>query len=246
MVVQPAREAVAGEHWTPERCMKLSIIIPVLNERDNLARQLDILQGIRKSGHELIIVEGGSDDGSRLAAIGKVDKYIQCQRGRAIQMNAGAQEATGDILLFLHADTILPGHFLHAVSVACKEPECWGFFRVRLSGDKWIFRIIETCMNLRSRMTSIATGDQCLFVCRQLFRQTGGYEEIPLMEDIALCRQLNAVCPPVLLDETVTTSSRRWQRQGAVKTIISMWFLRLAYFLGVNPDRLARYYYGQG
>ncbi|HKK15708.1 MAG TPA: TIGR04283 family arsenosugar biosynthesis glycosyltransferase [Gammaproteobacteria bacterium] len=225
--------------------MKISIIVPVLNERERLGKLLDILQKTRSLGHEVVIVDGGSDDGSMDLSSGRVNICVTHPGGRAIQMNAGAALASGDILLFLHADTVLPEHFLSAVLTACNDGrERWGFFQVRLSGEKWLFRIIETCMNLRSRLTSIATGDQCVFVTRQLFQQTGGYEEIPLMEDISLCGKLNAVSRPVILNETVTTSSRRWQQRGIIKTIITMWILRLAYSLGVNPARLARLYYG--
>lgn len=232
-------------HSIHNRVMKVSVIIPVLNERENLDRLLGELQGIRAAGHEIIVVDGGSHDGSTSIAQGRSDKFIRHERGRGIQMNAGAYCATGEVLLFLHADTRLPPDFLSAVQAACNHNlGQWGFFRIRLSGNNRLFRIIDTCMNLRSRFTGIATGDQCLFVTKQLFREDGGYEEIPIMEDIALCRRLKRTCQPVVLSDSVTTSSRRWQQQGAVKTIISMWVLRLAYYLGISPSRLVRFYYG--
>lgn len=225
--------------------MKVSIIIPVLDERENLDRLLESLQEIRAGGHEVIVVDGGSHDASLELAEERSDMAISHRRGRGTQMNAGAQHATGDIFLFLHADTRLPREFLHEVMAACSgSPRQWGFFQVRLSGENRLFRIIESCMNLRSRLTGIATGDQCLFVTKQLFRETGGYEEIPIMEDIALCRRLQAVYQPLIIGQSVITSSRRWQQHGTVKTIFRMWFMRLAYFLGVNPSWLARLYYG--
>lgn len=225
--------------------MKISVIIPVLNDRENLVTLLDALQGIRAAGHEIIVVDGGSHDGSLSAAQGRCDLFLRHKRGRGVQMNAGANHAGGELLLFLHADTRLPPDFLSALQAICKNNlRQWGFFQVRLSGQKRLFRIIETCMNLRSRFTGIATGDQCLFVTKQLFRQAGGYEEIPIMEDIALCRKLKSICRPAIPGGAVTTSSRRWEQHGTAKTVICMWLLRLAYYLGISPSRLVRFYYG--
>jgi hypothetical protein len=153
-------------------------------------------------------------------------------------MNSGAKHASGQYFLFLHADTYLPS----GVSLPGDDVE-WGFFPVKLSGVKWPFRVIEWSMNTRSRISGIGTGDQAIFVREEVFHRLGGYADIPLMEDIDLCRRLKAICPPVLGEYFVETSSRRWEQGGVVRTVLKMWYLRLAYFMGVSPQRLVRQYY---
>ena len=219
----------------------LSIIIPVLNEETTLPDALDRLQYLRQQGHEVIVVDGGSRDDSLMLAQQAADNVIVSQPGRAVQMNNGAELATGDVLLFLHADTVLP-KAVEQVFSKIEDEVFWGRFDVRLSGKKLIFRIIETMMNLRSRITSVATGDQVIFVERSLFEKIGGYPEIDLMEDIAISKQLRKICKPVCVRDRVMTSSRRWEDRGAVRTILLMWKLRLYYFFGISPRKLSRMY----
>jgi rSAM/selenodomain-associated transferase 2 len=173
-----------------------------------------------------------------------VDAVLSAQRGRAYQMNAGASAAVGDVLLFLHADTRVPDDVAERVCAAMgSSGALWGRFDVRLSGHQWWARMIEFAMNVRSRLTGIATGDQAIFVRRRVFSRLGGFPEIPLMEDIALSRRLKRLARPICLRARVTTSSRRWERQGWVRTVLLMWRLRLAYALGVSPATLVRAYY---
>ena len=217
----------------------LSIIIPTLNEQDNIERCLSRLQLLRKQGVEIIIADGGSTDDTLKLVEGLADNVLTCARGRASQMNAGADKANGQHYLFLHADTLLPVDFQ---SDSLDEMH-WGFFPVKLSGQFWPLRIIERTMNWRSRISGIGTGDQAIFVSAELFRQQGGYADIPLMEDVEFCRRLKSVYRPTKGRGYVTTSSRRWEQKGIVRTVLQMWYLRFAYFLGVSPHYLVRQYY---
>ena len=219
----------------------LSIILPVLNEEASLPDVLARLQYLRQQGHEIIVVDGGSHDNSLMLAQQAADKVIVSQPGRAIQMNSGAELATGDILLFLHADTILPEEVERILS-EIEGDTFWGRFDVRLSGRRFIFRIIEAMMNFRSRITSVATGDQAIFITTGLFEKVGGYPEIALMEDIAISKQLSGVARPLCITNRVVTSSRRWEDRGIIRTILLMWKLRLYYFFGMSPQKISRMY----
>lgn len=220
----------------------ISIIIPALNEVATLESTLKPLQRWRKAGHELILVDGGSDDDTRGRAAPLVDVLLESEAGRAQQMNRGARAARGEVLLFLHADTHLPGAAAAMVQQALEHYR-WGRFDVRLSGGHWLLRLVERMMNWRSCFTGIATGDQAIFVERKLFEELGGFPELPLMEDVALSKRLKRRAGrPACLTQPLTTSSRRWEENGIVRTILLMWRLRLAYFLGVSPQRLARHY----
>ena len=199
------------------------------------------LQGLRRAGHELILVDGGSDDGTRELARSLVDRLIDSSAGRARQMNAGAQVAHGEILWFLHLDSRLPPGAAQQV-IDSAGGGGWGRFDVRLSGRHILFRLIERLMNLRSCISGIATGDQGIFVHRELFFAPDGFPDIPLMEDIVLSRRLRCRRRPVCLRPPLVTSSRRWERHGILRTVLLMWYLRLAYFLGASPDYLARLY----
>lgn len=222
----------------------LSIIIPVLNEAPRVKPALQQLQALRNAGAEVILVDGGSDDQSLAMAAGLVDQSLQAAKGRAIQMNAGAAKARGKYLLFLHIDTRLQLSADQLGQIFNQAKVVWGFFPVRLSGHQRLLRIIETAMNWRSRLTLIATGDQCLFVKRSLFKQLDGFARIDLMEDIDLCKRLRKIARPFIAPAIVVTSSRKWERQGIIKTVFLMWYLRLAYFLGAKPTQLANIYYG--
>ncbi|RJQ45855.1 MAG: glycosyltransferase [Gammaproteobacteria bacterium] len=220
----------------------ISIILPTLNEADGIVDTLHPLQVWRMRGHEIIMADGGSDDATVTLAGPWVDKVIRSGRGRAVQMNAGARAARSDILLFLHADTQLPPD-ADALILDALQARAWGRFDVRLSGAHPLLRVVETLMNWRSRLTGIATGDQALFVRRGLFEKIGGFPQIPLMEDIALCRKLKKYGPPLCLKQRVLTSSRRWEQHGILRTVWLMWRLRLAYALGADPAQLVKSYY---
>ena len=223
--------------------MKLSIIIPTLNEAPQLRDTLKPLRALQTRGHEVIVVDGGSRDHTPAIAREFADQVIDSALGRAHQMNAGAAVASGDVLLFLHADTQLPEQADRLITGALLDRKVsWGRFDVRLSGEHFLLRVIESLMNLRSRISSIATGDQAIFVRRALFVQLGGYPEIPLMEDIALCKLLKRAARPANLSARVVTSSRRWEQRGIIRTVVLMWRMRLAYALGASPQRLAKLY----
>ena len=221
---------------------KLSLIVPSLDEATTIVNCLAALQEARARGHEVILVDGGSSDGTPVNAAGLADRIVTCARGRARQMNYGAGLARGDVLVFVHADTVLPRKGLEQLSELQAGEKCWGRFDVRLSGSHPLFRLIESGMNLRSRITGIATGDQALFVGRELFEAVGGFPSIELMEDITLSSSLKKIAPPLCLRTRVVTSSRRWERQGILRTILRMMRLRACYALGVKPDQLAREY----
>lgn len=221
----------------------LSIIVPVLNEAANIETALKALAPLRERGTEVIAVDGGSADDTPLLAKPLADSVIASARGRAAQMNAGAAVARGDVLLFLHADTRSPADTDRLIADGLGQSgRAWGRFDVSIEGTHPLLPIVASFMNARSRLTGITTGDQAMFVTRAAFDAAGGFPEIALMEDIALARRLKRVSPPLCLRARVTTSGRRWESRGVVRTILLMWRLRLAYFLGTKPDALARRY----
>lgn len=220
----------------------LCIVVPVLDEAPTLAPRLQALQTYRQRGARVVVVDGGSQDDTLAIARQHADLALLAPRGRAAQMNAGAAACPADVLLFLHADTVLPEHADVLVRRATLGPFFWGRFDVRIDSPRPLLRVVSTMMNLRSRWTCIATGDQALFVRHDLFRQVGGFPELPLMEDIAISRALKVHGPPACLRERVTTSARRWERHGVWRTIFLMWRLRAAYFFGADPRQLAIQY----
>ena len=221
--------------------MKLSVIIAVLNEADGIAEALAALAPLRARGVEIIVSDGGSGDATVALARPLADIVVVAPRGRGRQMNAGAAASYGDVLLFLHADTRLPPGADALISDGFARTGCaWGRFNVRVAGAHWLFPVIGAAMNLRSRVTGIATGDQAIFITRPAFGP--GFPDIPLMEDIAMTRRLKRIGSPLRIVAPVVTSGRRWEKHGVIKTILLMWWLRLAYFLGANPVRLARSY----
>jgi rSAM/selenodomain-associated transferase 2 len=225
---------------------RVSIVMPVLNEAPGIEQALRALQPLRSGGHEVIVVDGASTDGSAQLAASLVDRVLGVERGRANQMNAGAQAACGDVLLFLHADTRIPERAAQLVlDELARTGRAWGRFDVRIDGRHWLLRLVGATMNLRSRLTGICTGDQAIFVLRDVFLRLGGYPPIALMEDIALSRKLRRVSPPLCVRTPVHTSARRWERGGVARTIALMWWLRLRYLLGTPPSRLARIYDGE-
>ena len=253
MPVQRVRAVVAAGHSVDAGGDKLSmnkphlsIILPVLNEAaviENLLAQLDY------PGVEVIVVDGGSED----ATVSVVETFVEsidyCQlietvSDRSLQMNVGARVATGEILLFLHADTRIPVNFIDLLLAQfVPSKRVWGRFDVRLSGSHPMFRLIEIMMNNRSWLTGICTGDQAIFIEKSVFERIGGYSYLRLMEDIDISKRLLKISRPFRITEPLVTSSRRWEQQGILKTIFLMWQLRLMYFVGVSPQILADKYY---
>jgi rSAM/selenodomain-associated transferase 2 len=222
---------------------QISIIIPALSEAAGIGATLAALQPLRSRGHDVIVVDGGSEDGTPELARPLADRVIAAPRGRASQMNAGAAEARGDVVLFLHADTVLPADADRMVLDGLATTRLlWGRFDVRIAGRHPLLPVVAWLMNFRSRLTGIATGDQAIFAWREGFLRAGGFPPIALMEDVALARALGALSQPLCLAARVTTSGRRWESRGVLRTIALMWWLRLRYLLGASPDRLAQRY----
>ncbi len=226
--------------------MRLAVVVPVLNEAATIEAALGRLAPLRDRGARLIVVDGGSDDDTAARAEPLADRVLAAPRGRASQMNAGAQtdEARdADVLLFLHADTQLPQDADRIVARALADgAHSWGRFDVRLDADGWPLRLVETLMNWRSRATGIATGDQAIFATRAAFDWLHGFAPLPLMEDVDFSSRAGRLTRPAALRERVVTSARRWQRHGVWRTVALMWWLRLSYFFGADPAALARRY----
>ncbi len=221
---------------------RLSVVMPVLNEAGGITATLQALAPLRAAGHEVIVVDGGSQDGTAALAALHASHVLTSAKGRARQMNAGAALAAGDVLLFLHADTTLPAQADVAVLQALARGARWGRFDVSITGGAMLFPLVSALMNLRSRLSGIATGDQAIFVERQLFTELGGYANQPLMEDIELSRRLRAHSRPACLRARVATSGRRWLQHGVWRTVLLMWWLRWRYWRGASPEALARAY----
>ena len=221
---------------------RLSIILPVLDEAGSIPATLASLAPLRAAGHQVIVADGGSSDATTTLCHGLVDHLVAAPRGRARQMNAGAALAQGDVLLFLHADTRLPPQADQLVAQALQAGAGWGRFDVRISGQSRLLPLVAALMNVRSRITGIATGDQAIFVRQALFHSVGGFADQALMEDIQLCRQLRRIGRPACLRAKVITSGRRWDSRGAWRTILLMWWLRWRYWRGAAPEQLAQAY----
>jgi rSAM/selenodomain-associated transferase 2 len=221
---------------------QLSIIVPTLNEAANIGPCLQALQPYR-SRCEIILADGGSSDATVAIAAALADIIVQSPRVRAEQMNAGAARAQAELLLFLHADTFLPDNALAPMRQGIAAGRQWGRFDVRLDGEHPLLQVVAVMMNLRSRLTGIATGDQGIFMTRQAFRSVGGFPAIALMEDVAIGKRLKKLGRPHCIAQKAVTSARRWERHGLLKTILLMWRLRLSYFFGGHPDDLAKRYY---
>jgi rSAM/selenodomain-associated transferase 2 len=221
----------------------LSIIVPALDEAAGIAAALTALAPMRRRDCEVIVVDGGSRDGTPDLARPLADRVITAPRGRAAQMNAGAAIAQADVLLFLHADTRLPADAGCRVRDGlARSGRVWGRFDVRIEGRHRLLAVIAGAMNLRSRLSGIATGDQAMFMTRAAFAAAGGFPEIALMEDVAFSARLKALGRPLCLRERVVTSGRRWESRGVIATIALMWHLRLAYYFGAKPAALAKQY----
>ena len=220
----------------------LSIIVPVLDEAEEITHHLRDLSALRAQGHEVIVVDGGSQDATLALCQGLADQVISAPRGRARQMNAGAALARGEVLMFLHADTRLPVDALPALQACMAGGANWGRFDVVIEGRAALLPVVSTLMNWRSRWTGVATGDQAIFVRRRLFEALGGYLDQPMMEDIELSRRLMRSGPPACLRQRVRTSGRRWEQRGVWRTVLLMWHLRWRYWRGTSAEELARAY----
>lgn len=243
MDAQPVRAAVVVVRLTENVRPLVSVIIPTLNEQANILKTLQCFQADRTSGKlEVIIADGGSGDDTRLMAEGLYDIWVDAPKGRARQMNAGAQRANAPLLWFVHADTLVPErafHYLYTVA----NTRIWGRFDVSLSGRMTMFRVIEYMINWRSRTFGIATGDQGLFISQALYQQIGGFPDQPLMEDVEISKRLKRLQNPDCSRIRLNTSSRRWEQHGIWRTILLMWRLRYQYYRGVSSEQLFRAYY---
>ena len=219
----------------------LSIIIPTWNESSCIEMTLTLLQPIRQWS-EIIVVDAGSKDSTQDLARPLADIVITSEKGRAIQMNTGANAAKGEYLLFFHADTQMSTKTQSALFTALQHKPIWGRFDINLSGKIVMLRIVALFMNWRSHLTGIATGDQGIFVQQSLFAAIGQFPSIALMEDIAISRKLRRISRPTCISQALITSSRRWESAGCMATILLMWRLRLLYFFGTDPEKLARIY----
>ena len=240
MVVPLARVVAAGARLTEPGSIAISVIIPTLNEIETLQHTLtNLFNEIDQTKVEVIISDGGSTDGTREIAGMFPCQLVTGKTGRARQMHIASIEANGEWLLFLHADCQLPTNWQQIFI----EARHWGFFPVQLSGKHWLLRIIEFAMAWRSRITAIGTGDQGLFFRRDFYQKIGGFSDIPIMEDIAISKQARRLAKPTISRSHMVTSSRRWESNGICRTVLQMWALRLAYWLGASPKRLHRIYY---
>ena len=221
----------------------LSIVMPVLNETSGLGAALRALAPFTARGVQLIVADGGSSDGTSALAQAAGATVINAPRGRALQMNAGAQQADAGVLLFLHADTLLPEDADRLIAQALADGSAvWGRFDVRIAGRSRLLRVVAALMNLRSRWSGIATGDQAMFMTRAAFDAVGGLPAQPLMEDIEISRRLRRLSRPACLRAKVLTSGRRWETRGVWRTVLLMWRLRFAYWRGAAPEHLAELY----
>jgi len=221
--------------------VNISVIIPVLNEEKTIASTLDALA--RPAPYEIILVDGGSTDRTAEICRRYDVEVLVTDRGRARQMNLGARDASGDVLLFLHADTRLPASALSDISESLSDTRyVGGRFDIELDGKHWMLKVIGRLISYRSRISKVGTGDQAIFVRREIFERIGGYPEVPFMEDIAFCRTLKSLGKIACLRSCVITSARRWEIDGVWRTILRMWILKLLYLAGVSPSRLERFY----
>ena len=221
--------------------MRISVIIPVLNEEKSIGSTIAALNALHP--HEIIVVDGGSSDRTRRLSVEAGAKVLTTGPGRARQMNRGALDATGDVLLFLHADTRLPASALRDIESALSDPRyLGGRFDVELDSERWLLKVVGFMISLRSRISKVATGDQALFVRREIFAELDGFPDMPLMEDIAFCRMLKRMGDVACLKSKVVTSARRWETDGVWRTILKMWTLKLLYLAGVSPARLRKFY----
>ncbi len=225
-----------------------SIIIPVLNEGDRINALIEHIhnQGF-ESSYEVIVIDGDPQGGTVRAIGSEGVVTIITEKGRGRQMNAGAAAASGDILIFLHVDTMLPDGALKKISRALeKQDYVGGAFDLKIDSDKLFLRYISARASLRSRLNRIPYGDQAIFLRKKYFDHIGGFKDIPLMEDVDLMRRIKKDRRKIsILPDKVTTSARRWRRDGTLFTTARNQVLVALFRLGVSPGRLAKYYWKQ-
>ena len=223
--------------------LSVSIIIPTFNEANNIAMTLDNVSSLVEQGHECIVVDGGSSDETASICSAYPVTFLHSDKGRATQLNYGASHASNTVLVFLHADSLLPACAVMEINKRLGNKTSWGRFNVKFTGKHFLLKVIAALMNVRSCITGIATGDQAMFVFKDIFESVHGFPEISLMEDIALSKTLKQYSTPACIKQAVITSSRRWETNGYIKTILLMWKIRLLYFFGVPADKLAKMYH---
>jgi rSAM/selenodomain-associated transferase 2 len=245
MAVPQAAGQVAVAHLVNNmHTNKISFIIPCLNEEDNIRATLLPLQSLRQRGHEIIIGDGGSTDNTISSAKNLYDQLVSSKKGRALQMNSAAKLSSNDILCFLHADTLAPENIDSLILDGLQNSyKIWGRFNINLSGKHWLFRIIEASINIRSCISGVASGDQGIFIYRNVFDKINGFKPMPLMEDIDFSKRLKETSRPICISNSpLITSSRRWERHGILRTVFLMWRLRLKFFMGVPTEQLENLY----
>ena len=224
-----------------QKKISLSIIIPVRNEASHLPSLLNALQKRKSDNTEVIVVDGCSEDDTLNVICQRKNRILRSEPGRAQQMNTGARHAKGEYLWFLHADSKVDFDFESIIESGLKNKK-WGWFNVRLSNTKIIFRVIESMMNYRSKITSVATGDQGIFIHKNIFIEQGLFPSIALMEDVKFSKKIRSSESPFISDTPLETSTRRWEQNGPIRTIFKMWTLRLLFFLGASPNWLNKQY----
>ena len=224
-----------------QKKISLSIIIPVRNEASHLPSLLNALQKRKSDNTEVIVVDGCSEDDTLNVICQKKNRILRSEPGRAQQMNTGARHAKGKYLWFLHADSKVDFDFESIIESGLKNKK-WGWFNIRLSNTKIIFRVIESMMNYRSKITSVATGDQGIFIHKNIFIEQGLFPSIALMEDVKFSKKIRSSESPFISDTPLETSARRWEENGPIRTIFKMWTLRLLFFLGASPNWLDKQY----
>lgn len=224
-----------------QKKISLSIIIPVRNEASHLPSLLNALQKRKSDNTEVIVVDGCSEDDTLNVICQRKNRILRSEPGRAQQMNTGARHAKGEYLWFLHADSKVDFDFESIIESGLKNKK-WGWFNVRLSNTKIIFRVIESMMNYRSKITSVATGDQGIFIHKNIFIEQGLFPSIALMEDVKFSKKIRSSESPFISDTPLETSARRWEEDGPIRTIFKMWTLRLLFFLGASPNWLNKQY----
>ncbi len=224
--------------------MKISIIIPVLNEATLIAPFLGHLRE-RAPGAEIIVVDGGSSDGTVSIAEGLADRVLITKPGRALQMNAGANIARGDILWFLHVDAEVPLSCLEEIADALTDPRVvGGFFRIRLPRSGWVYRLTDVFAHYAGLILRMRCGDHGLFCRRPIFEKIGGFPEVPLMEDVEFHRKLRQEGCLICIPRRITVSPRRYEQIGAVRLSLAFGFIALLYAMGVPLSILERIYRG--
>jgi rSAM/selenodomain-associated transferase 2 len=221
--------------------VSVSVIIPAWNEAERIAAAID--RAWTAGANEVIVAEAGSDDSTRTIAASCRCQLVESPRGRATQQNAGAAAATGNVLLFLHADTWLPPGAIDQIRAVLRDPRVvFGAFEQQIEAPGWRYRLLERGNTLRAKRFRLPYGDQGIFVRRSTFLAAGGFPHVRLMEDVLLMRRLARHGRPAILPGPIRVSARRWETRGVARQTARNWILLTAHALGASPDRLATFY----